>query len=72
MADIADVAFEVSDVDRVEANLGGRRKVSALAGSYRMGRWLGAYDGDPKPDVGFGKSITDEEFLALENLLDFI
>jgi len=49
MADIADVTFEVSDVDRIEAN-----------------------DGNPKPNVGFGQLFADEEFLALENLFDFV
>lgn len=31
-----------------------------------------AYDSDPKPDVGFGELITDEELLALEQLFDFV
>ena len=30
------------------------------------------YDSDPKPDVGFGELIADEEFLAFEQLFDLV
>lgn len=72
ITNIANVALEVPDVDRVEANLIWSTRNVNLSGNKRRFSKAKTHYRDPKPDISFSQLIADEKFLSLEYLLDFI
>jgi len=73
MADIADITFEMSDVDWIKTDLDRLQKVRPPKNKHEKRRCnVKTHDRDPEPDVGFSEVITNEEFLALEQLFNLV
>ena len=72
VTNIANVALEVPDINRVEANLIWLTQNVSLSGNKRRFSKASTHHRDPKPDISFGQLIADEKFLSLEYLLDFV
>ena len=62
VADGANVALEMANINRVESNLVSTTKIRALRARLMP---MVTYDGDEEPDIGLRQAVTNEIDLSL-------
>ena len=72
ITDATNVAFEVTDIDRVEADLPKKIKFKQCQWTSSKAEGRGTCNCHPKPDISFCESVPEKVLILLENFLDFV